>query len=249
MSESYPFDSDDDIEIRELSIESIDDMGTDRVTVGELAGLHESWKFGHVLVDEAQELTPMQWRMIMRRTRRSSITIMGDLAQCTQRDVNSWDDLLPDSLANVDERGLTINYRSPREINELANRLLGAFAPGVAPSRSIRSSGEAPESRRVDDPTAAASIAVDELLDSVDGIVAVIGVDAGRAASTLVDDRVRWLEPAEAKGLEFDGVVVLEPAEILALDGGPGHLYVALTRATRRLIMVHAEPLPAVLGL
>ncbi|MBT5753985.1 MAG: UvrD-helicase domain-containing protein, partial [Acidimicrobiaceae bacterium] len=114
-NEPYPFESDDDIEIRELDLEDVDALGDKRITVSELAGENESWRYGHVIVDEAQDLTPMQWRMVMRRVRGRSLTIVGDLAQRSASAVDRWEDVLPPELADAHRQDLTVNYRSPSE--------------------------------------------------------------------------------------------------------------------------------------
>lgn len=257
MSEAYPFESDDDIQIRELDLESVDSFGEQRVTVGELVGENESWRFGHVIVDEAQDLTPMQWRMVMRRVRGRSLTVVGDLAQQSSGSARTWDEVLPPELRAAERQDLTVNYRSPIEIHRLATKVLAAYAPGVAPSQAIRAIGFEPEFRRVPSVDAAVRPAVDEMLAAVGGQVAVLSLGevttsqsatAPPARKTSVDEsgkaRVRSLTPVEAKGLEFDAVVLVEPAAIWAQPTGPAQLYIALTRATQRLIVVHTDELP-----
>ena len=241
----YPFESDDDIEIGELDLESIDRFDDERITVGELVGETESWRFGHVIVDEAQDLTPMQWRMVMRRVRGRSLTIVGDLAQHSGGPVaGGWPAHLPGELHGIDRRDLTINYRSPAEIHALAIDVLGSFAPDVEASRAIRRSGHPPEFRRVDDLQNGIDEVLDSWRDAVSGQIAVIAAEAF-TPSGEGDERVRWLHPGEAKGLEFDAVVVVEPAAIVAGPGGSALLYIALTRATQRLAFVHRRPLPS----
>ena len=245
IGDPYPFEGEDGDEIAELNLEDLDQFGDDRITVGELVGEVESWRFGHVIVDEAQDLTPMQWRMLMRRVRGRAMTIVGDLAQRSSGPAGTWSQHLPPELADIERLDLTINYRSPAEIHELAVPVLAEFAPDVAPGRPIRSSGFEPQFRSVDDVAAGTDTAVVDLREQVPGQIAIIGANA--TMSTDDDDRVRTLHPFDAKGLEFDGVVLIEPAEILALPGGPALLYIALTRATQRLVVVHAGDLPEVL--
>ena len=245
--EAYPFESDDDIEIRELDVESLDAVAEARVTIGELAGMSESWRYGHVIVDEAQDLTPMQWRMVMRRVRGRGLTIVGDLAQRSASTVETWQELLPAELAEATRQDLTVNYRSPNEIHALAVAVLAEFAPSVTPSRSIRSSGIAPEFIEVDSVQDRVETVIDRALENVGGQVAVIAHDPDQL--TIVEDpdsRVRMLTARQAKGLEFDAVVLVEPAEILSLSGAAS-LYIALTRSTQRLSIVHQQPLPTVL--
>ncbi len=249
MSEPYPFDSDDDIEIKELDLDDLDAFGDKQISVGDLAGNQESWRYGHVIVDEAQDLTDMQWRMIMRRVRSNSVTIVGDLAQRTVGPAGTWADHLPASLGEVQRRDLTINYRSPTEINDLASRVLAELTPDLTPSTAIRSSGLVPVFESVTDVTEAVGAAVDRLSVQVGGQVAAIGVgmSAHEPLDAGHDARVRWLEPRVAKGLEFDGVVVVEPADIASLHAGLAHLYIALTRATQQLVVLHSKDLPSVL--
>lgn len=245
IGDPYPFEGEDGDEIAELNLEDLDRFGEERVTVGMLVGETESWRFGHVIVDEAQDLTPMQWRMIMRRVRGRSITIVGDLAQRSAGAPGSWPDHLPSELADVERLDLTINYRSPSEIHSLAVAVLADYAPGLAPSRSIRSSGFEPQFVSSDDRIATIASSVHQLLGQVAGQIAVISID--ETIELESHDRVQQLTPGQAKGLEFDAVVLDEPAAMLDVDGGPALLYIALTRATQRLIVVHQDPLPVIL--
>lgn len=263
-NEPYPFESDDDIEIRELDLESVDALGEARITVSELAGAAESWRYGHVIVDEAQDLSPMQWRMVMRRVRGQSLTIVGDLAQRSRggnaapggppRDgattEDGWAALLPDELTSVRRQDLTVNYRSPAEIHELAVAVLAAFAPSIAPSQALRVSGWSPQFLPVGAIASELTHAVAEMADTVGGQVAVIATDPGTVSPQVMfdeDDRVQVLSPNQSKGLEFDGVVLVEPASIWREGAGAAELYIALTRATQRLTIMHADPLPVVL--
>jgi DNA helicase IV len=209
--------------------------------------------FGHVIVDEAQDLTPMQLRMIGRRVA-GSFTLLGDVAQATGPILyDRWRDLLlhlPGGAgAHVEE--LTHAYRVPREIMDFSLPLLGAIAPEVAPPRAYRAGGEAP--RIVQGPDALA-LALNEAasLAAEDGLLAVIAPASlrpgGGAASVFDETRIPVLTPRESKGLEFDHVVVVEPARIVAEAGGAQglrELYVALTRPTRTLVVAHTLPLPA----
>ena len=252
MSEAYPFESDDDIEISELDLESVDAVAEQRVTVGQLAGESESWRYGHVIVDEAQDLTPMQWRMIMRRVRGRSLTIVGDLAQRSADVVGAWPDVLPPELQDAQRQDLTVNYRSPVEIHDLATAVLAQYAPLVSPSLAIRSSGTVPLFHRVDDIAAAVNSRVRSLLSDFAGQVAVIASAPANIANVATlssdeRDRVRFLTPNESKGLEFDAVLLVEPAEVWECSGGPAQLYIALTRATQQLFVVHQKPLPSAL--
>jgi DNA helicase IV len=211
----------------------------------------EAQRYGHVIVDEAQDLTPMQLRMVARRAG-GAFTLLGDIAQATGAvPYDRWDDLLPHlpggGEAAVEE--LRHAYRVPREIMELALPLLETIAADVEPPRAYRSGAEAPRVVEAADPFAAA---FDEAaaLASEEGLLAVVAPASLRgdgAASLFDDSRVAVLTPREAKGMEFDHVIVVEPAQIVAeaVEGqGLRELYVALTRPTTTLVVVHAEPLP-----
>lgn len=246
VSDPYPFESDDDVMIRELEIESVDTFGDQRVTIGQLVHEHESWRFGHVIVDEAQDLTPMQWRMVMRRVRGRALTVVGDLAQRTIGPAGDWQEHLPDELADIARCDLTINYRSPTEINGVVSGLLEEIAPGVTPSKAIRSTGQQPSFVQVDGVKNHLATIVASLRAESVGRLAVIVADLDRFAEVAeaTDDDTAWLTPATAKGLEFDTVIVVEPADMWALPGGGAHLYVALTRPTQHLVVVFDQPLP-----
>ncbi len=219
--------------------------------------LDDHARYGHVIVDEAQDLTPMQIRMIARRTT-GSFTILGDVAQATGPvPYRSWGELLArlpgGELAGVEE--LKHAYRVPREIMALALPLLEHIAPDNVPPVAYRSGADPPRFVRGDPPL---ETAFDEAarLGSEEGLLAVIAPPSLRGDSetgSLFDDtRIPVLTPREAKGMEFDHVIVVEPASIVdEAAGGQGlrELYVALTRPTTTLVVVHARPLPAELGL
>jgi DNA helicase IV len=222
--------------------------------------------YGHIIVDEAQDLSAMALRMLARRAHGGSMTVVGDLAQVTRAwGQRSWDDVtgLLRGAAAPAYAELTVGYRTPAPILDLANRLLPEAAPDVTPARSIRSTGEAPilistvAARR---PAEVAGAVLDAAGER--GTVAVIATAArhDEVASALDGAGVSWargldglgsvalLTPLLAKGLEFDVVVVVEPAEVVRAEpAGHRALFVALTRPTRRLVVVHAEPLPAAL--
>jgi DNA helicase IV len=197
--------------------------------------------FGHVIVDEAQDLTPMQLRMIARRGREGALTILGDVAQATGAvRYEAWSEVLPHlphgNDAVVEE--LRHAYRVPREIMDVALPLLESIAPGVAPPISYRTGAAPPVVRRVDEESLLAE-AFRSASAAPDGLLAVIVPEALVAAAPS-DELVPVLSPREAKGLEFDHVVVVEPAAIELRE-----LYVALSRPTKTLTIVHAQPLPA----
>jgi DNA helicase IV len=225
-------------------------------------------RFGHVVVDEAQDLSPMQLRMLARRARRHSMTVLGDLAQATgPASPTSWEATLTHlgRPANAHPAELTMGYRLPGAFLALANRLLAEAAPGVSPSRSVRADGDPPDVREF-----AADVLVDAIAEHALTLakefatVAVVAADArvDQLRRAIEDLGVVLAEPGEvdpdrplvvlsarfAKGLEFDAVVVVEPAEIVASDThGVRLLFVALTRAVQHLALAHAEPLPDVL--
>ncbi len=199
--------------------------------------------FGHVVVDEAQELSEMDWRMLARRCPSRSMTVVGDLAQTgTAAGATSWDRVpRPHRLAE-----LTVNYRTPAEIMAVAAEVLAVHHPAVRPPRSVRESGEMPwRVEAVDVPGTLAALAGAH----TEGKLAIIAPRTAELAAALalpvppdLTDDVVLLTPTEAKGLEFDEVVLADPAAILA--AGPADLYVAMTRATRGLGVVHPGPVP-----
>jgi DNA helicase IV len=196
-------------------------------------------RYGHVIVDEAQDLTPMQLRMIGRRG--AALTILGDVAQATGAVVyDRWSDLgrhLPVAL-RVEE--LRHAYRVPAEIMELALPLLAEIAPGVEPPIAYRTGGEPP--RFV---AGGLERALAEAAGFEEGLVAVIAPPSlvGAGTQHVFAEELPLLTAPQAKGLEFDHVVVVEPAGIVE-EGGLRDLYVALTRPTKTLVVVHERPLP-----
>jgi DNA helicase IV len=200
--------------------------------------------FGHVIVDEAQDLTPMQLRMVARRARDGALTILGDVAQGTGAvRYDDWAQMLPHlprpEEAAVEE--LRHAYRVPREIMDVALPLLETIAPDVAPPIAYRTGAEPPVVRRVE-AEHLLSEAFRAAAAAPDGLLAVI-VPEELAGAAPSDELVPVLTPREAKGLEFDHVVVVEPAAI-----EPRELYVALTRPTKSLTVLHARPLPEALA-
>jgi len=234
----------------------------DTLLIDEAAGLLDrSVSFGHIVIDEAQDLSPMQCRAVGRRIEHGSVTLLGDLAQGTAPwAAGDW----ATPLAHLGKPGtvvvpLTIGFRVPEAVVAVANRLLPALAVNVPAARSLRSDGWL-RINRVDDLAGAVVAAVTEALDQ-EGSVAVIAADADTAglAAALAgagiatgdvdaDARVTVLPATLAKGLEYDHVIVAEPAAIVAAEErGLNRLYVVLTRAVSRLAVLHAQPLPAAL--
>ncbi|WP_433726706.1 RNA polymerase recycling motor ATPase HelR [Nocardia sp. CA-129566] len=207
----------------------------------ERAAADRDWTYRHIVVDEAQELSEMDWRVLMRRCPSRSCTVVGDLAQRrSAAGATSWDTMLePYVPGRWVYRSLSVNYRTPAEIMTVAAALLAEFAPGVQPPESVRACGVQPWSRRVTE---------DELATA---IAEFVRDEAGRDGTSVVigPPGVPGTVPAsETKGLEFDAVLVVEPERILA-DGprGAAELYVALTRATQRLGVLHQGSLPQAL--
>jgi DNA helicase IV len=207
-----------------------------------------------VIVDEAQDLTPMQLRMISRRAREGALTILGDVAQGTGAVVyESWADVLPHlprgGEAEVEE--LRHAYRVPREIMNVALPLLDTIAPGIERPLAYRVGGTEPAVRRVDESALLAEAYHEAARLAREGLVAVVVPDElvePALAHESAFDSVPLLTPRAAKGLEFDHVVVVEPALVAAREQGLRELYVALTRPTTTLVVVHARPLPRELG-
>jgi DNA helicase IV len=231
-----------------------------------LAG--QSRTYGHVIADEAQDLSPMQLRMLSRRCPSGSMTILGDLAQGTGVWANdSWDEVLaqlpqPDG-ARVEE--LRLGYRAPAQVIELASGLLPTIAPQVTPTESVRRGRTEPHIIRAvaarlaavaaeeaialtDDHHSVAVIVPDAMLKAVNKALHTAGLDVGEATHEGLDHRVTVLAAQSAKGLEFDAVIVVEPAAVAEeLPGVRGLrlLYIAMTRPTRHLSVVHSLDLPA----
>ena len=210
--------------------------------LAERAAADRNWTYRHVVVDEAQELSEMDWRVLMRRCPARSFTVVGDLAQRrSPAGGTSWDAMMrPHVPGRWVYRPLTVNYRTPAEIMAVAAALLAEFAPDVVAPESVRTSGVQPWSRQVE--PAQLTSAIDEFVREEaarEGTSVVIGPPGVPGA----------VVPSATKGLEFDAVLVVDPQRILA-DGprGAAELYVALTRATQRLGVLHQEPLPPVLS-
>ena len=213
--------------------------------------------FGHVVVDEAQDLSPLQWRMLARRCPSRSMTVAGDLDQASGSWAPAtWGEALAPALHDapgvpVEEVDLTVNYRTPEEVMDVAGRVLALASPSRTTPVSARRCGVAPDLVTVTDQadvSDAVAVAVRSRAQHVPGgLLAVIapatmqsGLDAGLDGAAVV------LSLDEAKGLEFDGVVVCEPAALVAEHPhGMAALYVALTRTTHFLTVVASAPLPA----
>jgi DNA helicase IV len=216
----------------------------ERLTAAQRAATDRTWAFGHVIVDEAQELSPMAWRLLMRRCPSRSMTIVGDLAQTgAVGGAGSWAEVLARYVADRWRLAeLTVSYRTPAEIMAVAAEVLADIDPELTPPRPVRETGVVPWDVRA---------SLDRLPELVakeaarigDGRLAVIA-PASRLASLDglagdepdLDGPVAVLTVRRAKGLEFDAVIVVDPDGIVAESPrGRSDLYVALTRATQRL--------------
>ncbi|ETK37995.1 HelD family protein [Microbispora sp. ATCC PTA-5024] len=245
------------------------------LTTAERAARDRTWAFGHVIVDEAQELSEMAWRTVMRRCPSRSMTIVGDIAQTgSAAGAASWGRVLdPYVRGRWREEGLTVNYRTPAELMEVAARVLDLVGPDLKAPESVRETGRRPWALRVDDLGEIGPVIRDEIVEGGRLVVIVPAPEpssplggtvtdaVARAVTAAVPDAavgpgpatldapVAVLTVADAKGLEFDSVVVVEPGRILRESPrGPSDLYVALTRATSRLGVIHTGSLPDVLS-
>lgn len=223
-----------------------------RQTTAERAAGDRTWTYGHVIVDEAQELSEMAWRMVMRRIPNRWITVVGDVAQTGDpAGASSWQRMLEPYVAQRWKlTELTVNYRTPAEIMAVAADVLAAIDPGASAPRSVRETGNPPRAHHV--PAERVRETVTRLVaqERGPGTTAVIAPHPLVAElGDVAGESVRVLTVHDVKGLEFDAVYLVEPGQILAESPrGLNDLYVALTRATQRLAVVHSEELPEVLG-
>ncbi|SDM54218.1 DNA helicase IV [Lentzea albidocapillata subsp. violacea] len=214
----------------------------DQRTLAERALADRAWTYRHVVVDEAQELSEMDWRVLMRRCPGRSFTVVGDLAQRrAAAGATSWGQMLdPYVPGRWEYRSLTVNYRTPAEIMAVAAQVLAEFAPDVKAPDSVRANGVQPWARRVTE---------DELAGAIEEFTKQEAEFEGTSVVIGPPGVPGTVPAAETKGLEYDSVLVVAPERILA--GGPrgaAELYVALTRATQRLGVLHHEALPAALS-
>lgn len=223
-----------------------------RLTTAERAAGDRTWTYGHVIVDEAQELTEMAWRMVMRRVPNRWMTLVGDVAQTGDpAGASSWQDVLGPYVAKRWKlTELTVNYRTPAAIMGLAQCVLSAIDPDATVPRSVRDNGEVPRAVRVDPTDVMSEVSARVDRHPRPGTSAVLAPAAllpslgDLASESVVVSTVR-----DCKGLEFDSVLLVEPAAIVAESArGLNDLYVALTRATQRVDIVHSDDLPAVLA-
>ncbi len=237
----------------------------------ERAAADRTWTYGHIVVDEAQELSPMAWRMLLRRCPTKSMTVVGDVAQASDLGGGgtSWQEVLAPHVGDRwRQERLTINYRTPAEIAEVAADVLAEIDPDLHPPRPVRETGMWPwrweadsagemkmalgrlaslESARVGSGRVAV-IVPESRLEELAQAVADAVPDVAGAEDPELDRPVVVLDVRQAKGLEFDAVIVADPARIIEDSGhGLNDLYVALTRATQRLGVVYNGELPKML--
>ena len=224
--------------------------------------------FGHIVVDEVQDLTPMQLRMVTRRSLSGSMTVVGDIAQATgPLAPNDWKDVLEHLPSRKTPRivGLSVGYRIPAQIMELADKVMHVATPGLRAPRSVRDGDEVPVITAVESADAlheavitrarvllqqagggrTAIICPDDMVDQMSSALEAASVPHGRAQAAGLDENLSIVPAPLAKGLELDDVIVVEPSAIVADDAqGLRLLYVTLTRSTRSLTVVHRMPLP-----
>jgi DNA helicase IV len=223
--------------------------------------------YGHVVVDEAQDLSPMQLRMVSRRAPGGSVTLLGDLAQASGVWApDSWKDVVAHLATPAGWRTaeLRLGYRSPADVLELAARLQAVAAPHVPQTEAVRSGRGRVRLLAAEGREAVASVVAAEAgrlaaqwastaviaarfdIEMLRHALAAAGLDVGDAASGRLDRRVTLIAATQAKGLEFDAVVVADPAAVVTdAPRGLRLLYVAITRPTQALSIVHAGDLPA----
>jgi DNA helicase IV len=235
----------------------------ERGTTAEMAAADRAWLYGHIVVDEAQELSPMQWRLLVRRNPQRSFTIVGDIAQASAAaSARSWADAMAPFKDNWRLEELSVNYRTPAQIVATAEAMAIAHGLTITRSTAVREGDWPIAIREVDDVVAGAVTAVadDRAIDEagtvaviatasiVEGVMAALdarfGNLVGRGAAGLVRP-VAVLTPQESKGLEFDTAIVVEPQGIVdEITRGAAALYVAMTRPTQRLYLVTTGLLP-----
>jgi hypothetical protein len=228
------------------------------LSTAERAAADRQWAYGHVIVDEAQELSAMAWRMVMRRVPARSLTVVGDIAQTgSAAGARSWGEVLdPYVRGRWREERLLVNYRTPAEIMRVAAEVLRVVDPSQSVPESVRDGEAEPRAVRTGLGGLPALVA-EELALIGEGRLAVLTPDAAHAQVAALfpgsggdlEAPVVVLTVTQCKGLEFDAVIVVEPAAIMAQSPMGGQdLYVAVTRATRRLTIVYENDLPPVLS-
>ena len=239
----------------------------ERMTAARAAKSDRTWAYGHVVIDEAQELSAMQWRLLMRRCPMKSFTVVGDIAQASSAAAaSSWAQALKPCIGerfHLDE--LTVNYRTPAQISDAAVSVARAAGLEISAPRAIREGNWSPSTRVVGAenliPSVVATVS-EEVAQGGGGLIGVIVADSryrevasaistahrdntGTSKSAL-EHQILVLTPWEAKGLEFDVVIIVEPMDLIeAANGSVGDLYVSMTRPTQRLHLIAGTDLPA----
>ncbi len=258
----------DDVEWTAADVALLDDarevLGPKPGKNGKIDERDEIRTYGHIVIDEVQDLTPMQLKMATRRSLNGSMTVVGDLAQATgPLAPDDWDDVLQYLPDRKPSRviGLSVGYRIPNQIMELATKVMRAATPGLRAPDSVRVGDSSPRVIRVDDLVSGvvdevaylrddmqgsvAVVAPDDLCEAISGALSARGFEHGRAASSGLDQSLTVVPVSVVKGLELDAVVVAEPSLIVSdQEHGLRALYVALTRSTQRLSVVHQADLP-----
>ena len=224
--------------------------------------------YGHIIVDEVQDLTPMQLQMVARRSLNGAMTVVGDIAQATGPFAPSdWSDVLNLLPKNRDAKiaELSVGYRIPRQIMEFAGRLLATAAPGQTPPTAVRDGEHDPRIVKTSKDKVMATVAAeatalvaaladgrvavvcpDDMVEEVAASLDAAGLAYGRAGAKALEATLTIVPVSVVKGLEMDGVIVVEPTAMYeSPDVGPRGVYVALTRSTQRLVVVHARELPS----
>jgi DNA helicase IV len=243
------------------------EVAADRASTADIAAADRSWAYGHIVVDEAQELSPMQWRLLGRRNPLKSFTIVGDMAQASAAAAATrWDTALAAHVGRTWRlEELTVNYRTPSQIVAVAEAVALAHDVSITPSRAVRESlwpvavieatsesrsASVVEAVRTDraisaDGTIAVIVSESLTAETVRALMSEFSGQVGEGAAGL-NKPIAVLTPRESKGLEFDSVVVVEPQRIVdEIARGAAALYVAMTRPTQRLSIVASEGLPA----
>jgi DNA helicase IV len=234
---------------------------------GRINDADEVRTYGHIVIDEVQDLSPMQLRMISRRSLNGAMTIVGDIAQATSAHAPaSWKEVLAHLPKKNPSRiiGLTVGYRIPRQIMDLATRVLKAAAPLQTSPVSVREGDESPkiiattvdqlfselikDTQRMVDELSGGNVAIvcpDSMSETISAALDKAQIAHGRAGVSGIEAGLTVVPVSVVKGLELDGVIVVEPAKIVAAQmHGLRALYVALTRSTKQLSVLHSEPLP-----
>lgn len=236
---------------KELDADYVDRLGEETVSVSDLVEESKTWRFGHVIVDEAQDLTPMQWRMIKRRTTGGAITIVGDVAQ-RRKGLEDWDTLVGHVYPDYHHYELTINYRSPQNVQDIADRISTKMGLD-AQTTSIRS-GDGPvdwtEVKDLEGVSAAVTSCLSKATDSDRCAIIVdlelVDVGWGKELRRIEAEtpNLSVVTPLESKGLEFDHVVVVS-GDKLSDRNQLSDLFVAVTRATKTLAITYENSVPS----